>query len=183
MSDRKSLSKKTRFEIFKRDGFKCIYCGSHPPEVILEVDHIDPVSKGGDDSPTNLITSCFDCNRGKSDRLLSVVPESLSSVAERVKESELQLKAYRKIIKSQQERIEADAWDVVHSLFGDDTNQIRKDWFTSIKNFISKLQKHDVVEAAEIAYSKMRFKSDKKLFCYFCGICWNRIKGADNGQS
>jgi hypothetical protein len=63
-----SLSKKTRFEIFKRDGFTCQYCGQRPPEVVLEVDHIHPSSKGGSDDEINLITSCFDCNRGKSDK-------------------------------------------------------------------------------------------------------------------
>lgn len=65
-----ALSKRTRFEIFKRDGFTCQYCGQRPPDVILEVDHIDPSSKGGSDEEINLITSCFACNRGKSDRKL-----------------------------------------------------------------------------------------------------------------
>lgn len=64
------LSKKTRFEIFKRDGFTCQYCGQQPPAVKLEVDHIDPQSKGGSDDEINLITSCFDCNRGKAARKL-----------------------------------------------------------------------------------------------------------------
>ena len=68
-----SLSKRTRFEIFKRDGFTCQYCGQRPPDVVLEVDHIDPSSKGGSDEELNLVTSCFDCNRGKSDRRLSDV--------------------------------------------------------------------------------------------------------------
>ena len=68
-----SLSKKTRFEIFKRDGFTCQYCGQRPPEVVLEVDHIHPSSKGGSDEELNLITSCFDCNRGKSDRKLGEI--------------------------------------------------------------------------------------------------------------
>jgi 5-methylcytosine-specific restriction endonuclease McrA len=68
-----SLSKKTRFEIFKRDGFTCQYCGQRPPDVVLEVDHIEPKSKGGSDEEINLITSCYDCNRGKSDRKLGDV--------------------------------------------------------------------------------------------------------------
>ena len=61
-----SISKKIRFEVFKRDNFKCQYCGKEAPDVILEVDHIDPKSGGGSDDILNLITSCFDCNRGKS---------------------------------------------------------------------------------------------------------------------
>lgn len=47
MSARKTITKKTRFEVFKRDGFKCVYCGACAPEVVLVVDHIDPVANGG----------------------------------------------------------------------------------------------------------------------------------------
>lgn len=71
MATRKSISKKTRFEVFKRDGFKCQYCGKCAPEVVLHVDHIHPVSKGGENDVMNYITACVDCNGGKSDRLLS----------------------------------------------------------------------------------------------------------------
>jgi len=68
---RKAISKKVRFEVFKRDNFKCQYCGKCAPEVVLNVDHIHPVSQGGEDDMMNYITACFDCNSGKSDRLLS----------------------------------------------------------------------------------------------------------------
>lgn len=71
MSKRKSISKKLRFEIFKRDMFTCQYCGKKAPEIILNIDHIKPVSKGGDNNILNLITSCFDCNSGKKNILLS----------------------------------------------------------------------------------------------------------------
>jgi len=71
MVERKGISKKVRFEVFKRDSFTCQYCGREAPDVLLEVDHIKPVSKSGNDDLLNLITSCFDCNRGKSDRELS----------------------------------------------------------------------------------------------------------------
>ena len=61
-----SVNPKLRFEVFKRDNFTCQYCGEKPPEVTLEVDHLIPVSKGGTDDQKNLITSCIECNRGKS---------------------------------------------------------------------------------------------------------------------
>jgi len=67
---RKTLTKKTRFEVFKRDSFKCQYCGSSAPEAILVVDHIDPLSKDGADEMINYITACQPCNSGKSDRKL-----------------------------------------------------------------------------------------------------------------
>ena len=66
-----AVTKKTRFEVFKRDSFTCQYCGKIAPDVILEVDHINPKCKGGKDDIMNLITSCFDCNRGKGGRELS----------------------------------------------------------------------------------------------------------------
>lgn len=85
MARRKALSKAVRFEVFKRDSFKCQYCGRSAPDVILEADHIDPVSKGGGDDLANLVTSCFDCNRGKAGRKLSdtsVAAKSRAQLAE-----------------------------------------------------------------------------------------------------
>ena len=67
---RKSTGKRLRFEIFKRDNFTCQYCGDQPPDVVLVIDHIQPVSKGGDNDPMNLITACEPCNQGKSDKTI-----------------------------------------------------------------------------------------------------------------
>ena len=61
-----AIQKKKRFEVFKRDGFQCAYCGRTHRAVGLECDHIEPKSKGGSDDINNLITACFDCNRGKT---------------------------------------------------------------------------------------------------------------------
>jgi hypothetical protein len=65
-----SISKTLRFEVFKRDSFKCQYCGATAPEVVLHVDHINPVAKGGSNEITNLVTACQPCNLGKKDRPL-----------------------------------------------------------------------------------------------------------------
>jgi len=46
---RTTIPKSIRFEVFKRDYFKCKYCGASAPEVLLQVDHIEAVSKGGTD--------------------------------------------------------------------------------------------------------------------------------------
>ena len=70
MVKRKSISKKMRFEVFKRDSFRCQYCGATSPDVLLHVDHIKPVKEGGETTIENLITSCIDCNLGKGARLL-----------------------------------------------------------------------------------------------------------------
>ncbi len=70
MPNRKALSKKTRFEVFKRDSFTCQYCGAKAPEVVLHVDHIEPVAAGGSNDILNLITACAACNGGKAARKL-----------------------------------------------------------------------------------------------------------------
>lgn len=71
MAKRKALTKKLRFEVFKRDSFTCQYCGRKAPDILLHIDHIEPVAKGRTNDILNLITSCVDCNSGKSDRQLS----------------------------------------------------------------------------------------------------------------
>jgi 5-methylcytosine-specific restriction endonuclease McrA len=67
---RPSISKRLRFEVFKRDSFTCQYCGKSAPEVVLHIDHISPVAGGGDSDIMNLITSCVSCNLGKGARQL-----------------------------------------------------------------------------------------------------------------
>lgn len=71
MTKRKGISKRVRFEVLKRDAFTCQYCGKSAPDVILHLDHIKPVSKGGNNGILNLVTSCQSCNSGKSDVELS----------------------------------------------------------------------------------------------------------------
>lgn len=66
----RNISNSLRFEIFQRDEHICQYCGRRPPEVELEIDHLIPVAKNGTDEPENLVTSCKECNRGKSARLI-----------------------------------------------------------------------------------------------------------------
>jgi hypothetical protein len=68
MANRPSLSKGTRFKVFTRDEFTCVYCGRKAPFVRLEVDHRVPRCAGGGDSFGNLVTACWDCNRGKAGR-------------------------------------------------------------------------------------------------------------------
>lgn len=65
------VTPKIRFEVLKRDNFTCQYCGAHGEGVVLEVDHIIPISKGGTSDMGNLITACFDCNRGKGSDLVT----------------------------------------------------------------------------------------------------------------
>ena len=64
------ISDKLRYQVLKRDHFKCCACGASPakdPSVELHIDHIIPWSKGGETTLENLQTLCSRCNLGKSD--------------------------------------------------------------------------------------------------------------------
>lgn len=55
-----------RFQVLRRDGFRCQYCGtSAAAGAVLHVDHIVPFSAGGDTTESNLRTACRNCNLGK----------------------------------------------------------------------------------------------------------------------
>ena len=60
----------TRFNVFLRDRFECVYCGSDED---LTFDHLIPRSRGGQTTWTNVITACAPCNLRKSNRLCSEI--------------------------------------------------------------------------------------------------------------
>jgi len=186
------ISKKIRFEVFKRDGFTCQYCGKHPPEVTLEVDHIHPKSKKGTDDINNLITACFDCNRGKTNIELKRIPNSLKDNKEILEEKELQYIEYHKVIAKIDRRVNKEINSIV-LLFEDAfishkrtlTEEFKQ---TTIKKFLTALGVSEVIESMRIASSKFdeskvtRYSGsrledvEKACIKYFCGICWNKIK-------
>lgn len=68
--ERAKMSDSLRYEILKRDGFRCVLCGATAKDgVKLHVDHIYPVSKGGRTERSNLRTLCERCNLGKGAKL------------------------------------------------------------------------------------------------------------------
>jgi hypothetical protein len=62
---KRTVSAKRRFEVLRRDGFKCTYCGARASASELHVDHVIPVVDGGSDELNNLVSACIDCNLGK----------------------------------------------------------------------------------------------------------------------
>lgn len=174
---RTAISKGKRFEVFKRDAFTCQYCGAHPPEVILHVDHIVAVSGGGGNDMDNLITSCLPCNLGKSATPLSVIPKSLAQKAAEVAEREEQIRGYNAILQGRQDRLEDETWRVaaelerVKRLDSYDRKKLQ-----SIRMFLERLPFVEVMEAARITNAKWSYAGGRH-FRYFCAICWNKIKG------
>ncbi len=83
-------TKRLRYEVLRRDGYRCQSCGATAQETKLTVDHVQPVALGGADDPANLQTLCLDCNAGKS----SSIPDS-EFVAEVEQKADLWNKAMR----------------------------------------------------------------------------------------
>lgn len=174
---RKQISTRTRFEVFKRDNFCCAYCGRTPPNVLLVVDHVHPVSKGGTSEMDNLITSCVECNQGKSDIGLAVIAPfgDLRAKAAEIAEREAQLAAYHEVLMASRDREEEQAWAVASmwiDRYGEDG--IPRRYLISIKTFLRRLPAVHVLESMELATAKLGYK--RQAFKYFCGICWNRIR-------
>jgi hypothetical protein len=65
-----AMSNRTRPLIFARDGYRCLACGESHGNVEnpLEVDHVIPVARGGENDFDNLQTLCRSCNRRKGAR-------------------------------------------------------------------------------------------------------------------
>jgi len=170
-------SRKIRFDVFKRDGFKCQYCGRTPPAVVLELDHIIPKSKGGPDNIDNYITACFDCNRGKGKHSLDKIPVSISDNLQVIKEKHNQLKAFNRYIEKQEKEYEAGIV-AVNNIFAEYfPGKEPSDKFnrSTTKRFLTLLPKQKVITAMVLACDK-RSHNPEKALAYFCGICWNWIK-------
>ena len=189
MAERKVLSKKTRFEVFKRDKFTCQYCGRMSPDVILEVDHIKPVIEGGDNDFLNLITSCRDCNRGKGKTLLSqsdVLKKSqkqLLEMAEKAEQAEMMVE-WKKELLSVRERETKAIEELITSLTG--VEELLSFDIQTIKKLLVRFPFHVVWESVEVAAVKYfdndvvgtdyEFPEMTEMLKKVGGICYNKIK-------
>jgi len=97
---RKPISPSQRFKVFERDWFCCQYCGRDPIkfDIVLEVDHIISVKDWWDNYEWNLVTSCFECNRGKSRKSVIVWSSiDVSQEKEKLKMAKERLRQIKKI--------------------------------------------------------------------------------------
>ena len=66
-SNRDTIPPQVRFRVLQRDAFRCQYCGRSARDgATLHLDHVVPVSAGGETTEENLLTACETCNLGKS---------------------------------------------------------------------------------------------------------------------
>ena len=61
----KVLKTRLRFELLSKYNFTCQYCGRKAPIVVLHIDHVIPLARGGSTDKSNLTVACAECNMGK----------------------------------------------------------------------------------------------------------------------
>lgn len=172
-----AISKRLRFEIFRRDNHTCRYCGDKAPDVKLTVDHVMPEALGGNDEPTNLVTACEDCNSGKT----SIAPDS--PLVEDIDQAAATWNAA--LAKAQEEAAEQFdqreslisaflwSWDEKLPQFA----RLPDDYEQTVVDFYAKgLSLDALYEAMAITASKRGAVSQAQMWSYFCGICWNKLR-------
>lgn len=187
-----ALSVRTRFEVFKRDRFTCQYCGRTPPNVLLEVDHIVPVAAGGSDDETNLTTSCWECNSGKSDRLLEegTAPVVSREVTDRLAERIEQATAYTELVAQLQALLERqismvnEAWASAYHAKTEEHADGTVTWVLgrgrfpdqrTMRRLLRKLPLEFLIEAVDITVGRFDWPFDDACR-YFYGCCWREIE-------
>ena len=60
-----AITKEARLKVFRRDGWRCHYCGHRGDSRSLQVDYRRPEAQGGTDHMNNLVTACRSCNQEK----------------------------------------------------------------------------------------------------------------------
>jgi len=179
-TERKAIGKRVRFEVFKRDGFKCQYCGAQAPEAVLEADHINPVSKGGGNDIMNLVTACRSCNAGKSnislsdDAAIQKQRAMLDELTERREQLEMML-AWREGLKqldNQTVMKVANAWSEQAQGWSLNDSGLKE-----LKVLLEKVPVLQVLDAIEIAGKYLEKDKDGALTPESVNIAWSKVKG------
>lgn len=172
-----ALTKRTRYEVLKRDNHTCRYCGGTAPDVVLTVDHVTPVALGGSDDPSNLVAACRDCNAGKA----STSPDA--ATVEDVKQLDIRWAgAIRRVAQARsRQRKKRDAYvskfDATWKTYGTSYGEVyRPDgWRQSIERFYDLgVPVDEVTGCALIALGNDRIRSGD-TFRYFAGCVWRVV--------
>ena len=62
---RKTFSAELKAELYKAQAGKCMYCGRKLSIDLMDIDHKNPIAKGGSNSKRNLQLLCRTCNTRK----------------------------------------------------------------------------------------------------------------------
>lgn len=165
MSERKKIGQKLRFEVFKRDKFSCQYCGAKAPDVLLHVDHLHPVAKGGENDVLNLVTSCEECNSGKGACLLddaSVVERQRAQI-EALEERREQLQMMLQW-RDELERVKTDTVEIIASRIGERGGDLtpNENGRADIRKWLKRFEFDEILYAVDESFdSYMKWNGDE----------------------
>lgn len=166
-----AVSKRLRFAVFQRDDHTCQYCGIRAGDqgTVLQIDHILPVSMGGRDEPTNLITACRDCNSGKSSSTIDQPKVAAPSIdaARWARAIEEATKERRST--AAEEKAACDAF-LRHWPWSYPPD----DWRPSVAKFIRMGVSADDVERIILLAADRTFGFEH-CWRYFCKVCWSEV--------
>lgn len=148
------------------------------PDVKLEVDHVIAVALGGSDDPSNLITSCEDCNQGKSSVAIDgPLVEDIARDAIRWAKAIEKAAQYREMEQEITDEL-IDNWDSVwcYWVTGNPKTSIPRDadWRESLKTFLNQGLTPDILNDLVSVAMNSQAKPDR-TWKFFCGCCWRTI--------
>lgn len=177
-----AISKRTRFEVLRRDNHTCQYCGQMAPDVTLHIDHVEPVALGGSDKPDNLVTACKDCNLGKA----SIAPgsplvESLSAKAAAYALGMTEkMTRIRGTIEAADEYAESFQEEWTSWLVGEVEVPLPIDWESTLHRWFRMGVPNRMLEVAIPKAMKLQFpQGEDARFKYLAGIIWRQIDEAE----
>ncbi len=172
-----AVSKRLRFEVFKRDNHTCRYCGRSAPDVSLTIDHVIPVALGGPDQPDNLVTACAECNGGKS----SVSPDApvVADVQEDALRWSRAIAAAAQQMLADQERRDAnyEAFDRKWQSWTANGSPLPRPngWRQSLDAFMAAgLPLAVLLGCVDVAMANDKLRPENR-FRYVCGIAWKKV--------
>lgn len=172
-----AVSKRTRFEVLRRDNYTCRYCRS--TENALTIDHVTPVALGGTDDPSNLVTACRDCNSGKSSSspdaaLVADVSDDAIRWANARREA---ARLFNQERTDRRERVQLlrEVWIE----WDESADLLPIDWEEKVNQWLDAgLTMHRVLDAYAIATGRNNVPA-RAVFAYMCGVTRNWLKEID----
>jgi len=183
---RHGISKGLRYAILERDRYTCQYCGRMAPEVKLTIDHVVPISAGGDNEHTNLVAACVDCNFGKGAKLSlrEVSNVELEAQLLAVQERCRLLRATAKAEKAMRKLHDEKGWEMARHWIaafrrkpGPGENwTIDSRFLASLGNVLEWLPSAEVLRLIDLCANKWataKISTEKDAIKYFCGCIRN----------
>jgi hypothetical protein len=183
-----AVTKRLRYEVLRRDGFACRYCGAKAPDVELTVDHVTPSSIGGTDDPTNLVAACKPCNAGKS----SSTPDApvVADVEAEALRWARSVKAALGVIHARNVEVDdaVDTFDTAWTNWTYGCPKCRKrhpcnrpaDWRQGIESMLNTGLTIDVLTHSVGIAMRKKSVEPNATWRYFCGVAWSTLRQAQD---